>query len=94
MEILYLPVLLLLTFDKDYRVVKVLLDQMLTVVLPQNLNHASEVVVWAANKLVFTDITMLLDVLSKDFRSTLVVTIDNFVKTPLIMCLQILVHDD
>ena len=73
--------------------VEVLLDQMLAVVFSQDLDLASKVVVWTLDKLILTDIFMLLYVLSQYPGATLVVAFDDFEKTSLVVSIQIFEHN-
>lgn len=65
--------------------VKVFVDQVLAIVLPQNFNLASKIIVWAPHQLVFTHISMLLNILAQSTRSALVVTLNDFEKAALVM---------
>ena len=74
--------------------VEVFFTQMLLVVFSQDLNFATQIIVWTLHKLVFAGIFVLLMILTKHASSTFVITVHDFEKTAFIMSLQILVHND
>ena len=67
---------------------------MLTVVLPEDLDLAAEVIVWTADELILTYVSMLLYVLPQDLYTTLVITFDYLKEAALVMRLKVLEHDN
>lgn len=86
------PVLPLLTFDEYDRMIEALLQQVILVVLPQDLNLASQIIVGTFDQLELTLLPVSLQILALNLLATLVVALDHFPETPFVVSLQILVH--
>lgn len=92
-ELINLLILLFLALDEDDAVVEGLFVEVVLVVLPQNLNLAPEVIVWAFYKLELAHLPMSLQVLPLDLLAALVVAIDHLPEATLVVRLQVLVDD-
>ena len=86
-------VLPLLTFDENDRMIEALLQQVILVVFPQDLNLASQIIVGAFDQLELTRLPVSLQILALNLVPTLVVALAHFPETPFVVCLQILVHN-
>ena len=73
--------------------VEAFLDEVLSVVFPEDLDLAAEIVVRAPDKLVLTLLLVLLNVLPKHPGTALVVALYNLEQAALVMRLQVLEHD-
>jgi hypothetical protein len=93
-KLIYLPIFPFLALDKDNRVIKILLLQVIFVIFPQDLNLAAKVVIGALDQLKLADLSVPFEILSLDFASTFVVTFNDFAKAPVVMRLKVLVNND
>ena len=73
--------------------VEIFIDQVLSVVLPQNLYLASEIVVRTSNKLVLTNVPVLLHVLAQDLGPAFIIALNDLEQASFVMRLEILEHD-
>lgn len=93
LQLIYFSILFLLTFYKDYRMIERFLHEMSEVVFSKDLNFATQVIVRALDLLVFTLIFMFIYKLPLDLLPALVVAINYFVETTLVMGWKIFIDD-
>lgn len=86
-------VLPLLPFDENDRMIEALLQQVVLIVFPQDLNLAPKIIVGTFDQLELTGLPVPLQILALNPVPTLVVALAHFPETPFVVCLQILVHD-
>lgn len=93
LQLINLLILLLLTFDEYDAVVEGFFVEVVLVVLPQDFDLATKIIVRALDELELAHLPMSLQILPLGLLAALVVAIDDFPEAPLIVCLQVLVDD-
>ena len=84
-ELIDFSILPFLSLNKDYRVIKVFLLQMILVIFSKDLDLTPKIIIRALNKLELTDLSMPFKVLPLNLAATFVVALDDFAEAPIVM---------
>jgi len=84
-ELIDFSILPFLSLNKDYRVIKVFLLQMILVIFSKDLDLTPKIIIRALNKLELTDLSMSFKVLPLNLAATFVVALDDFAEAPIVM---------
>lgn len=93
LELINFAIFALLAINEQNRVAERLMLKMLHIVLPENLNLASEFIVSTADDLVFAGVPVAVEVLPLNLLSAFVLALHDFVETALIVLREVLEYD-